>query len=112
MGRKPHCNLLPNSFDFYKLCPVKICEIDISFNVNNLKIEPKIIKKYCDFIPRVTYNILTKSEQEKFKLLSSYDIKTNTSDTIDFTLNLDYRNKSLGKNRGDVRKNLDKILNK
>jgi hypothetical protein len=107
-GRKAHCNLLPNSYDFYKLCPLKIANIDIIFQIDNIEIEPIIKKQKCNYIPRIPINIFKKDVIEQFKKLKSFD--NESADSIDFTLNIDYRRKSFGKERGNTRINLDKII--
>ena len=59
----------------------------------------------------LTENILkNNTERELFKKLKTYDPKTKTADAKDFTLNFPYRNKSLGKERGDTRANVFKRL--
>lgn len=114
-GRKDNNNLLPNSFDFYKLCPLKLEEDIISINYENLNKNPDVKRCSKKYYPRVDLNKLTlKTNEEKilFKNLKTYDVKTKTADSKDFTLNIPYRNKSLGKERGDTRTNLYEKLTK
>ena len=109
-GAKDNNNLLPYSFDFYKLAPQKVCEMYININYADLNAKPKITKKLTRSYPRVDGSVLRKKEYELFKKLDSFDPKTNTAEARDFTLNIPYRNKSLGKDRGDTRARLDKAL--
>ncbi len=105
-GRKQTCNLLPNNFDFYKLCPVKFYEASITINYGNLNETPIISSKECSEYPRVPIDILNKTEQEKFIKLKTFNEKDKTADCREFTTVIPYRKKSLGKERGDTRTNL------
>ena len=104
-GKKAHCNLLPNSYDFYKLCPKDLCETRIEINYKNIYLEPVIKEKFFkgDYL---TINIndpaFTNMEREKLKHFS----KSKIISVVDFTINMDYRQKNLGKNRGDTRANI------
>ena len=111
-GRANTNNLLPYSFDFYKLAPLKIGEAIVEINYADLNQVPKITQKSVNYYPRVNANELRliNNEKELFMKLKTYDARTNTAEAKDFTLNIPYRNKSLGKERGDTRKNLDEAL--
>lgn len=110
-GKKSHCNLLPNSYDFYKLCPIPVCSYDIVFDFTDTTKTPLITKNAINDDVRVPISIFFKKDIKKFKSLSSYDKNTNTVSCKDFTLNFDYKKKSFGKNRGDTRKNIYEMLN-
>ena len=104
-GRKPHCNLLPYSYDFYKLCPTKIDEKNIIINYADLNVNPQIINCTFDSKLRVPLEIMPQDKVYQFKRLKTYSWKNGGSaDARDFTLNIDYKEKSLGKERGDTRK--------
>ena len=109
-GRKANCNLLPNQYDFYKLCPLKICETLISIPINDYKKNVKCETKEVNYVPRISKKILYEKEYNKFENLKTYDNKTETADSIDFTLNIDYRKKNLGKERGNTRIGIDNII--
>lgn len=111
-GKKTTANLLPNSFDFYKLCPLKISEMTIEINYNNLGINPIVKEKKQNYFPLINEKVLRKDEKKVFRKLKSYNPITKTADSKDFTLNIPYRNKSLGKERGDTRKGMYKQLKK
>lgn len=105
-GKKSICNLLPFSFDFYKLCPVLVDTVYIELNYDDMTKDcvirhKKIIRKPM----RVPISILRNNEKEIFKKLSSYSLSNETADIIDFTKNIPYRKKTHGKDRGDTRKN-------
>lgn len=112
LGKKDTNNLLPNSFDFYKLAPLKIYEHVIEINYDDLNTVPRVIGKKTNYYPRVDGEKIRFYKDEKviFKNLKTYDPSTNTAEAKDFTLHMPYRNKSLGKERGDTRRNLDKRL--
>lgn len=103
LGKKDHCNLLPYSFDFYKLCPEKIDDFNININYNDLNTNPQIIK--CEFEKnlKVPLEKIPKKDIRDFTSLETYDQETKTADCKDFTLHLDYKKKNLGKERGDTR---------
>jgi hypothetical protein len=110
-GKKPICNLLPLSFDFFKLCPDLIEEIYVEINYDDLSKNPTI--KYIENNEkklRVPIEILKSNEIDVFKGLSSYSLKDNRADMIDFTLKIPYRKKTHGKERGDTRKNAYKSV--
>lgn len=110
-GKAAHCNLLPYSFDFYKLCPKKIHDATITLNYANLNKQPKVIEKDCNFYVKVPISVMKNNvERELFKKLKSFDSKTQTADCKDFTNNIPYRNKNLGKERGDTRTNIYNAL--
>lgn len=111
-GKKTTCNLLPNSFDFFKLCPLKIHEVDIKINYSDLNETPEVDSRDCSEYPRVPYDILRPSEQKLFVSLKSFDKSTLTADCREFTKVIQYRKKSLGKERGDTRSNLYKRIKK
>ncbi len=104
-GKKTTCNLLPLSFDFFKLCPYLIDEIDVEIKYNDLSKDPVIkYNKINQESLRVPIKILKIPEKDIFKGLSSFSLKDNTVDMVDFTLNIPYRKKNHGKERGDTRK--------
>lgn len=107
-GRKAHCNLLPKSYDFYKLCPTKIDDKNITINYEDLNIPPEVIN--CDFEKnlKVPIDLIPKENREFFMTLKSYF--NNYADAKDFTKNLSYKKKSLGKKRGNTRRTVDQIL--
>ena len=111
-GKQNTCNLLPESFDFYKLRPQQFAETSIAINYASLEKRPKIVqKKIAKFYPRVPEKIIKKkSDLESFRKLDTYDSATATADSLDFTKNFTYKAKSLGKNRGDTRANIYKRL--
>lgn len=113
-GSKPHCNLLPDSFDFYKLVPKKLIEVlvGIDFSKPSRLSSDGVWVDYRE-VPdnvRVPLNICKKAEKEIMKTLPSYDPLEGTVDCKEFTLNVPYRHKSLGKDRGDTTINKDKTL--
>lgn len=114
LGAKNNCNLLPNSFDFYKLCPQKIYEAKIIINYANINKSPEIIDCELDQDTRLSESTFrfTLHELVLFRKLKSYDKETKTAEVKDFSKNIPYRNKSHGKQRGDTRKNIYKKLNK
>ncbi len=111
-GRKPQCNLLPNNFDFYKLCPKKISEVTIELNYKDLTIQPIVTEKLFNEYPKVPEDILTKEEKKLFCELKTYNSENKTADCKDFTLHIPYRKKSLGKERGNTRINKYKQIKK
>ena len=102
LGRKAHCNLLPYSYDFYKLCPKKIDDKNIEINYGDLNIDPKIYDCPFEKNLRVPLNLIPEKNRDLFMALHSF-VK-GTADAKDFTKHLDYKEKSLGKERGDTRK--------
>ena len=113
-GSKPHCNLLPDSFDFYKLVPKKLIEVlvGIDFSKPSRESSDGVWVDYRE-VPdnvRVPLNICKKAEKEIMKNLPSYDPLEGTVDCKEFSLNVPYRHKSLGKDRGDTTINKDKTL--
>lgn len=110
-GRRAHCNLLPYSYDFYKIHPKQIFEATININYANLNKRPKVNYKENNFYPRVPYSVMgNETEREMFKKLKTYDPTSRTADSKDFTINMPYRKKSLGKKRGDTRANIYNAL--
>jgi len=110
-GKKPICNLLPFSFDFYKLCPVLVDMITIELDYDDMTKVPII--KHEKFIRnplRVPIDILRNNEKKIFEKLSSYSSADKTADMVDFTKSIPYRKKTHGKNRGDTRKNVYKSV--
>ncbi len=113
-GSKPHCNLLPDSFDFYKLVPQKLLDatVYICFSEpsrlapNNVDIEVNIHSGGV----RVPLSICRKAEKEILKTLPSYNPFDETVDCKEFSLAIPYRVKALGKDRGDTTINKDKTL--
>lgn len=126
-GSKAHCNLLPNSYDYYKLCPTRLCDIVISFNYKKtLDLRPidvniEVVNKELS-IPKL---ILRKKEVESLdsfiesikeldaEFFKDYvsDAYTDTSyDSSLFSIALPYRQKCLGKSRGDTTINKDESL--
>jgi hypothetical protein len=103
LGKKPHCNLLPLSYDFYKLCPKKVDDKTITINYADLNVNPLL--QDCPFKKdlRVPIEIIPRKDRETFMELDSFDKRTNTADCKDFTMNMPYKEKSLGKERGDTR---------
>lgn len=107
-GSKAHCNLLPNAFDFYKLCPLKINETMIEINYGDLNTTPKISSKDCSEYPRVPMDILYNSEIPAFTALKTFNPKDNTADCREFTTAIPYRKKSLGRPRGSENLKINK----
>lgn len=108
LGRKPHCNLLPYSYDFYKLAPRKIDDIQIVINYDDINTKPII--KHVKFSPTllVPINVIPKIYKKAFENLKTY-VK-GKADILDFAKNMEYKKKSLGKKRGNTRKKVDKIF--
>ena len=103
-GKKDHCNLLPYSFDFYKLCPKKLSTVTIRINYSDLNKSPIVVERLSSHsVVRVPKSVLKSKEIDSFESLSTYDAKTETADAVDFALHIPYRVKTLGKNRGDTR---------
>jgi len=107
-GRKPHCNLLPYSYDFYKLCPKKIDETVLEINYADLNIFPQIIDDGFSKIIKVPIRVIPKYLQADFMSCKTY--KDGFVELLDFAKNLPYKKKTLGKERGDTRKKVDKVF--
>lgn len=126
-GKKAYCNLLPNSFDYYKLCPTRLCDIKVSFNfketlcsssinvdinvINRGLSTPKDIlrKKEIEFLE----DYLKKEKESDIDFFNEYLINACTDISYDsalFSIILPYRQKFLGKNRGDTTINKDMTL--
>jgi len=110
-GKQATCNLLPNKYDFYKLCPTMICSYDVEFDFMDLTKEPIIIKNNVENELRVPIDVIDNRDIEKFKSLETYDETTNTVLCKDFTLHFGYKKKTHGKVRGNTRKKLYETLN-
>ena len=101
---KGHCNLLPYSFDFYKLAPTKISDIFVSFSISNLDDIPQIKEIQNNKPLRICIDKMhNQQERWLFEKLKTFDKQTQTADIVDFTLNIPYAKKNLGKLRGDTR---------
>lgn len=62
------------------------------------------INDYCKLTIRLSEGIKSnQQERELFEKLETFDKQTQTADIIDFTLNIPYAKKNLGKLRGDTR---------
>ena len=109
-GRKAHCNLLPFSYDFYKLCPKQICEAIVTINYADLNIKPVVAKSNRTFYLRVPISVMAGHEQADFRRLKSFNKISETADSKEFTMSIPYRRKSLGKKRGNTRTNVYKAL--
>ncbi len=111
-GKNTTANLLPNSYDFFKLTPQKIYQVDAKLNYGNINIEPEFNFSRLTEYPRISEKEVRfyKTELPIFRKLTSYDVKTRSADSKDFAENMEYREKSLGKERGDTRTNLDSLL--
>jgi hypothetical protein len=109
-GKAVSCNLLPNSFDFYKLCPKEINTTEIRLNVKDINKQPIIVEKNLNQFARVSEDIMENSELFSFRKLRTFDYSTRTADSRDFTINIGYRKKNLGKDRGDTRTNVYKKI--
>ena len=113
-GKKPHCNLLPDSFDFYKLVPQKLLEAQITLyfskpsRKNSDNIDIKLI--FPSDSVRVPLSVCRKKEKEILKSLPSYNPLDDTVDCKEFSKSIPYRVKTLGKDRGDTTINKDKTL--
>ena len=103
-GKSNTCNLLPYSFDFYKLRPLQFAETTIKINYADINVVPLVSSDNNCFYPRVPEKIIPKDKLSDFRKLSSY--KNDSADSMDFTKNISYKQKSLGKERGDTRKNV------
>lgn len=94
------CNLLPLSYNFYKLCPLKLCTIKtvLPFDVS------KDVELSFDYTVhndlRVPMAICNESEKPLFKSLKSYDDLTQTVSMKEFTQMMPYRKANLNKERG------------
>lgn len=113
-GKKPHCNLLPDSFDFYKLVPQKLLEATVYLCFSNPSKKDSSTVDIELIFPnrevRVPLNICRKKEREILVNLPSYDPLDDTVDCKEFSMNIPYRTKTLGKDRGDTTINKDKTL--
>ena len=103
LGKKPHCNLLPLSYDFYKLCPKKVDDYEVVVNYGDLNKLPQIIKCTFDSKVRVPISVIPEKDKLNFKRLKTYAWQTQSADCKDFTIHIDYKEKNLGKERGDTR---------
>lgn len=103
-GKANTCNLLPDSFDFYKLRPLQFTETTISLNYADLDKRPSITQDDQDFYPLVPEKIIPADKLDDFRKLSSYS--QGFADSADFTKNIPYKAKTLGKERGDTRKSI------
>jgi len=104
-GKKAHCNLLPYSFDFYKLIPIKISDINIQISVKDLNKMPVVKETKCSKSLRISINKMhNEKERMLFRKLSTYNPKTEDADVLDFAKHIPYAKKNLGKERGDTRK--------
>ena len=111
-GSKAHCNLLPNSYDYYKLCPFRLFDITVSFSYDSIdnKDTDVVIQEIGDY-PSVPLDILRKKEQEYIKeTCSTYDGADNSVFCKEFSQVMPFRHKSLGKRRGDTTINKDATL--
>lgn len=108
LGKKDTCNLLPNSYDFYKLNPIKIAVGRVTINYDDLNIDPEVIINESKTHDRISEDILSDNEKTTFRMLSTYS--NGSADAKDFTKNMPYRKKSLGKDRGDTRANVYRRL--
>lgn len=114
-GSKVRCNLLPNSYDYFKLLPERLFDITISFcydmfddyNKDKIKIDIKEPNRH----PSVPLEILRKKERDFVEEnFVSYNGGNNTVGCIEFSAKMPFRNKSLGKDRGDTTKQKDASL--
>lgn len=101
LGRKPHCNLLPFSFDFYKLCPVRIGKKHVLINYGDLNSNPVVSDQSFEREVRVPISVIPKDKETEFKNCETF--KNLTVEVKDFTQHVDYKKKNLGKERGDTR---------
>lgn len=104
-SKSNHCNLLPNSFDFYKLCPEMIDSFFIKLNYKNENFTPEVVKGEINKL-RINESIMKKSELDSFRKLKSYNEITKDADVKDFTINIPYRIKNFNKDRGNTRTKL------
>lgn len=96
-------NLLPLSYDFYRLNPKLFDQYIIKINYKNLDEKIIIINPIIKDI-RVPFSICTnKNEKELFKTLPSYDSQSNTVSVEDFANSFKLRNKKLNKDRGIIK---------
>lgn len=95
-------NLLPLSYDFYRLNPKLFDSYIIKINYKN--INEKILISNIDVEPiRVPFSIcIGKEEKELFKSLPSYDETTKTVSVEEFSNNFKLRKKHLNKDRGTI----------
>lgn len=95
-------NLLPLSYDFYRLNPKLFDQYIIK--INYINIDEKLIitnPKVGDI--RVPFSICkNKNEKETFKSISSYDVETDTVSIEDFSKSFKLRNKNFNKPRGNI----------
>lgn len=126
-GRGTHCNLLPNSFDYYKLCPTRLFEIVVAFNykttdtcypidvtvkkINQVLTVPKDVlrKKEVAFMDRYIES-LKENYPRDYKSYIEKEVTNTSYNSYLFSSILPYRQKSLGKERGDTTINKDKSL--
>lgn len=111
-GSKAHCNLLPSSYDYYKLCPYRLFDISVSFSYDSINKKDTVvcIQEIGEYLS-VPLDILRKKEQEYIKEnCSTYNSGENTVFCTEFSQVMPFRHKSLGKDRGDTTINKDATL--
>ena len=104
-GSKPHCNLVPYKYDFYKLCPKKIDDKNIEIDYGDLNVAPKIYDCSFDEDLRVPIDLIPIKNRKLFMALDSFtkSVDGGSADAKDFTMHMDYKKKAHGKRRGDTR---------
>lgn len=105
-NKSVHCNLLPESYDFFMLTPKFFDSWTIEINFKDLNVNPIIKNNWSDDMKniKVKIDVCSKEEKEIFKKLNSYDESKHTVDLSDFVENFNYRKKSFNKKRGIIKK--------
>lgn len=110
-GKKVHCNLLPNSFDYFKLNPVRLFNIQISFSYEAMKDPISVQIQAVNEFQRVPLEVCRKKEKELARnTFLSYDPVSDTVSGFEFSQKMPWRTKTLGKDRGDTTAHKDETL--
>ena len=110
-GKKAHCNLLPNSFDYYMLNPVRLFNIQISFSYEAMRDPIDVQIQAVNEYQRVPLEVCRKKEKELIRnTFVTYDPVTDTVMSSEFSQKMPWRKKNLGKERGDTTAHKDATL--
>lgn len=110
------CNLIPKSFDFFMLNPIWFDAFEFKINYKNIEKNISVKRTFSENNSKLKVPLsvcVKKEEKEIFENLKSFDKSTNSAEVTDFVLNMQYRNKSYNKKRGEIRNvfNLNKKKN-
>ena len=103
-GKANTCNLLPDSFDFFKLNPTQFSEAKIIIRYDDISKLPTISQTDKSDPLLVPEKIIPPDKRADFRELESY--KDGFASVKDFTKHIPYKTKSLGKERGDTRRSV------